>query len=158
MNNDLAEKEELYDLLSDRLRNLEQQCSNLIQQKKELNDSLGDQSRMEKELLQQITVCEEAISSSRSTTDSLVRVTQEIVCESAPVQDELQKCKGRIPMVEREIERKNNTIHYLNKQIDLLKELKSLDLQQLHMISASEATMQNILHSFIKNWEKIKSQ
>ena len=31
-------------------------------------------------------------------------------------------------MVERDIERKNKTIHYLNKQIDLLKELKGLDL------------------------------
>ena len=83
---------------------------------------------MEKELLQQTAACEEIIGSCRSTTDSLLRVTQEIVSESVPIQDELSKCKGRIPMVEREIERKNNTIHYLNKQIDLLKELKSLDL------------------------------
>jgi hypothetical protein len=60
----------------------------LIQEKKELSDSLGDQGRMEKEFLQEIAVCEETISSSRSTTDSLLRVTQEIVNENVPIQDE----------------------------------------------------------------------
>ena len=39
-------------MLSDRLRNLEQECSNLIQEKKELQDSLDDQKRIEKELMQ----------------------------------------------------------------------------------------------------------
>ena len=39
-NNDLSEKEEIYNLLTDRLRNLEQECSNLIQDKKELSDAL----------------------------------------------------------------------------------------------------------------------
>jgi hypothetical protein len=81
-----------------------------------------------------------------------------VLSETVPIQDELEKCKGRIPMVEREIERKANNIHYLNKQVDLLKELKSLDLEHLHMISEGGNTVQNILHSFIKNWEKIKSQ
>jgi hypothetical protein len=41
--------------------------------------------------------------------------------------------------------------------VDLLKELKNLDLEQLHMISQGGSQMQNALHSFIKNWEKIKS-
>ena len=50
MNNEVAEKEEVYNLLSDRLKNLEQECSNLIQVKKEFTDSLGDQNRLEKEL------------------------------------------------------------------------------------------------------------
>ena len=50
MNNEVAEKEEVYNLLSDRLKNLEQECSNLIQAKKERTDSLGDQNRLEKEL------------------------------------------------------------------------------------------------------------
>lgn len=60
-------------------------------------------------------------------------------------------------MVERDIERKGTAIHYLNKQVDLLKEIKSLDLEQLHMISQSGVSIQNVLNSFIKNWEKIKS-
>ena len=55
-------------------------------------------------------------------------------------------------MVERDIERKTTSIHYLNKQVDLLKELKSLDLEQLHMISQSGVSVQNVLNSFIKNW------
>jgi len=44
---------------------------------------------MEKELLSQIAACEETIGTSRSTTDSLFRVTQEIVNENVPIQDEL---------------------------------------------------------------------
>jgi len=145
-------------LLTDRLRNLEQECSNLIQDKKELTDALETQLKVEKELQHQIAFTEEGITNSRSTTDSLRRVTQEISGELLSIQDELEKCKGRVPMVEREIERKTTTIHYMNKQVDLLKELKSLDLEQLHMISQSGVSVQNILNSFIKNWEKIKSQ
>lgn len=60
-------------------------------------------------------------------------------------------------MVQRDIERKQTTIVYLNKQVDLLKELKNLDLEHLHMIAQGGNQMQNVLHSFIKNWEKIKS-
>ena len=145
-------------MLTDRLRNLEQECSNLIQDKKELTDALETQLKVEKELQHQIAFTEEGITKSRSTTDSLRRVTQEISGELLSIQDELEKCKGRVPMVEREIERKTTTIHYMNKQVDLLKELKSLDLEQLHMISQSGVSVQNILNSFIKNWEKIKSQ
>lgn len=48
-------------------------------------------------------------------------------------------------------------IHYLNKQVDLLKELKSLDLDHLQMVSTSGMEMQNTLNNFIKNWEKLKS-
>ncbi len=103
------------------MRNLEQECSNLIQEKKELQDNLEDQGRMEKELKALTVSTEDNIAHCRSTADSLKRVTQEVIAETAPVQDELEKCKGRIPMVEREIERKSNTIHYLNKQVDLLK-------------------------------------
>ena len=55
-------------------------------------------------------------------------------------------------MVEREIERKNVTIGYLNKQIDLLKELKGLDLEHLQLISNGGVQVQSMLHSFIKNW------
>jgi hypothetical protein len=85
-------------------------------------------------------------------------VTQEVASELVRLQDELEKCKGRVPMVDREIERKSTKIHYLNKQVDLLKELKSLDLEQLHMISQSGVSIQNVLNSFIKSWENIKSQ
>jgi hypothetical protein len=45
----------------------------------------------------------------------------------------------------------------MNKQVDLLKELKGLDFDQLQMISTSGIQMQNTLHDFIKNWEKLKS-
>ncbi len=158
MNNELSEKEDIYDLLTDRLRNLEQECSNLIQEKKELTDSLDDQARLEKELLAAIAATEEATTTARASIDSLTRITLEINGEAVPTQDELEKCKARIPMVEREIERKGVSIHYLNKQVDLLKELKSLDLEQLQMISQGGSQMQNMLHSFIKSWEKIKSQ
>ena len=48
--------------------------------------------------------------------------------DTAPVESEAEKCKGRIPIVERDIEKKQVMIHYLNKQIDLLKELKTLDM------------------------------
>jgi hypothetical protein len=60
-------------------------------------------------------------------------------------------------MVQRDIERKQTNIVYLNKQVELLKELKNLDLEQLHMIAQGGSQMQNALHSFIKNWEKIKT-
>lgn len=43
-------------------------------------------------------------------------------------------------------------IHHLNKQIDLLKELKTLDMEQLQLISNGGINVQNTLHSFIKNW------
>ena len=158
MDNDLTQKEDLHDLLTDRLRNLEQECSNLIQDKKELGDTLESQTKEEKELQGLIGSVEEAISNSRSNADSLRRVSQEVASEVVQAQDELEKCKGRVPMVEREIERKGTAIHYLNKQVDLLKELKSLDLEQLHMISQSGVSVQNVLNSFIKSWEKIKSQ
>jgi hypothetical protein len=69
-------------------------------------------------------------------------VEQEIV----PLKNELQKCSDRIPMVEIEIEKKNTMIKHLNKQVDLLKELKGLDLDHLQMISTSGAQMQNTLH------------
>jgi hypothetical protein len=49
-------------------------------------------------------------------------------------------------MVEIEIEKKNTMINHLNKQVDLLKELKGLDLDHLQMISTSGAQMQNTLH------------
>ena len=52
----------------------------------------------------------------------------ELAQERQAVEDELEKAKGRLPMVEREIERKSTMIHYLNKQVELLKELKGLDL------------------------------
>ena len=63
-----------------------------------------------------------------------------------------------IPIIEKDIEKKKVLIHHLNKQIDLLKELKTLDMEQLLMISQGGAQMQNVLHTFIKNWEKIKSK
>jgi chromosome segregation ATPase len=102
-NTELAEKEEVYDLLTDRLRNLEQECSNLIQEKKELQDSLDDQKRIDKELSQAVAEAEEAILQNRSNADSLRRVAQELAEETLPVQGELEKCKGRIPMVQRDI-------------------------------------------------------
>jgi hypothetical protein len=64
----------------------------------------------------------------------------------------VEKYKGRIPLVERDIEKKRIILGYLNKQVDLLKELKTLDLQQLQMISQGGANMQNTLYQFIKNW------
>lgn len=87
MANDLSEKDDLYNLLTDRLRNLEQECSNLIQDKKELNDVLETQSKAEKELQESIGATEESISNSRSTGDSLKRVTEEIASEMVKVQD-----------------------------------------------------------------------
>lgn len=48
-------------------------------------------------------------------------------------------------------------INHLNKQVDLLKELKGLDLDHLQMIATSGVQMQNTLNDFIKNWEKLKS-
>ena len=128
MNNDLGEKDDIYNLLVDRLRNLEQECSNLIQDKKELSDTVETQSKAQKELNEIIAVTEEEIAHARSTADSLNRVNEEVVAEITKVQDDLEKAKGRVPMVERDIERKETSIHYLNKQVDLLKELKSLDL------------------------------
>lgn len=144
--------------MTDRLRNLEQECTNLIQEKKELQDALNDQGKLEKELLENIAQTEENITQSRSTGERLKRVTEEIRTETEPVVNNLEKFKGRIPMVEREIDRKNVTIGYLNKQIELLKELKALDLEHLQLISNGGAQVQNMLHSFIKNWEKIKAQ
>ena len=58
MTNDLSEKEDIYNLLTDRLRNLEQQCSNLIQDKKELNDNLETQNKIEKQLQEAIAATE----------------------------------------------------------------------------------------------------
>lgn len=77
--------------------------------------------------------------------------------EIIPLKNELQKCTDRIPMVENEIEKKNVMINHLNKQVDLIKELKGLNLDHLQMISTSGVHMQNTLHEFIKNWEKLKS-
>ena len=48
MNNDLGEKDDIYNLLVNRLRNLEQECSNLIQDKKELSDTVETQSKAQK--------------------------------------------------------------------------------------------------------------
>lgn len=54
--------------------------------------------------------------------------------------------------MEKEIEKRKVNIQHLNKQVDLLKELKTLDLEQLQMISQGGSNMQHTLHSFIKNW------
>ena len=87
----------------------------------------------------------------------LIRQNKEIEQEIVPVKNDLLKCTDRIPMVEAEIEKKDIMINHLNKQVDLVKELKGLDLDHLQMISTSGAQMQNTLHSFIKNWEKLRS-
>lgn len=93
----------------------------------------------------------------RCASEILVRLNKELEQEIVPVKNELQKCTDRIPMVENEIEKKNVMINHLNKQVELIKELKGLDLDHLHMISTSGIQMQNTLHEFIKNWEKLKS-
>lgn len=48
MNHQFAHKDDLYNILSDRLRSLEQECSNLIQEKKECTDTLETQIKTEK--------------------------------------------------------------------------------------------------------------
>jgi hypothetical protein len=48
----------------------------LIQEKKELQDSLDDQKRIEKELAQVIAETEESTVQNRSNADSLRRITQ----------------------------------------------------------------------------------
>lgn len=94
---------------------------------------------------------------SRSKTDGTVRITAEINNEIPSLKGDLDKFKGRIPLIEKDIEKKKAAIQHLNKQIDLLKELKTLDLEQLQMISQGGSNMQHTLHSFIKNWDKIRS-
>lgn len=37
-----------------------------------------------------------------------------------------------------------------------MKELKGLDLQQLHMVSVSGKMVEDKLSTFIRNWEKLK--
>ena len=106
---------------------------------------------------QKIAQAEEGSVKNRSQTQGLLRITSEIIADTAPVESEGEKCKGRIPIVERDIEKKKVMIHHLNKQIDLLKELKTLDMEQLQLISTGGNNVQSTLHSFIKNWEKIKS-
>ena len=66
---------------------MEQECSNLIQEKKELQDSLDDQKRMEKELMQAISESDESIIQNRSNADAVKRVTRELLDETAPTQD-----------------------------------------------------------------------
>lgn len=66
---------------------MEQECSNLIQEKKELQDSLDDQKRMEKELMQAISESDESIIQNRSNADAVKRVTRELLDETAPIQD-----------------------------------------------------------------------
>lgn len=79
MTNDLGEKEDIYNLLISRLNNLETECSNLIQDKKELTDTLETQGKTQKELNEAIAATEEEIAHARSTADSLDRVNEEIV-------------------------------------------------------------------------------
>ena len=66
---------------------MEQECSNLIQEKKELQDSLDDQKRMEKELMQAISESDESIIQNRSNADAVKRGTRELLDETAPIQD-----------------------------------------------------------------------
>jgi chromosome segregation ATPase len=144
-------------MLTDRLRSLEQESSNLIQEKKELSDAIESEKQISKEfdeknqkLLADTLTC-------RSHMDALTRLTTELQGQIPVAKGDLEKFKGRIPLVERDIEKKRVVLGYLNKQVDLLKELKTLDLQQLQMISQGGANMQNTLYQFIKNWEKIKT-
>lgn len=74
----LREKEENYELLTDRLRNLEQECSNFIQEKKELNDALETEKNISKEFNEKIEELDHAIMSSKSRTDSLNRIISEV--------------------------------------------------------------------------------
>ena len=110
-----------------------------------------------KNLDEQILDKQNSISEFRSKSDAFSRLTAELNNDIGPMINELESCKGRTPLVEREIEKKKAMIQHLNKQMDLLKELKTIDLQQLQLISQGGNTVQNTLHSFIKNWEKIKS-
>lgn len=86
---EFQEKEDVCDLLADRLRGLEQECSNLIQEKKELQDSLAEATLYEKELNQQTTIIQGSIVTCKSKADSQKRVTQEIIEETLPIQAEL---------------------------------------------------------------------
>ena len=53
----------------------------------ELQDSLDDQKRMEKELMQAISESDESIIQNRSNADAVKRVTRELLDETAPIQD-----------------------------------------------------------------------
>ena len=110
-----------------------------------------------KEFNEKISEIDSSTTTGKSKTSALTRISTEISNDLAPTDGELQKCLGRIPLVEKDIEKKKVMIHHLNKQIDLLKEMKTLDMQQLQLISTGGSNVQNVLHSFIKNWEKIKA-
>lgn len=45
-----------------------------------------------------------------------------------PVKNDLDRALGRIPLVEKEIEKKKEQIEYMNKQVELIKEMKNLNL------------------------------
>ena len=95
----LAEKDEQYELLVDRLRNLEQECSNLIQEKKELNDALEVEKNISKEFDEKLVEIETNTTTSRSKNEALTRLITEISNEIPPTEGQFEKCKGRIPIV-----------------------------------------------------------
>jgi hypothetical protein len=58
MTHDLREKEEVYDKMVDRLSYLEQACSSLITDKKDLQDSLDAEEKKEASLVKLIKILE----------------------------------------------------------------------------------------------------
>lgn len=58
--------------------------------------------------------------------------------------------------MEKEIEKKKEQIEYMNKQVELIKEMKNLNLEEMKLIATGGHQIQESLVNFIKKWEKIK--
>lgn len=70
---------------------------------------------------------------------------------------ETEKITMRIPLIEKDIAKKKEELEYMSKQVELVKELRNLNLEEMKMVATGGSQIQNSLNNFIKKWEKIKT-
>ena len=63
----------------------------------------------------------------------------------------------RIPLVEKDIAKKKQELEYMSKQVELVKELRNLNLEEMKMVATGGNQIQSSLNNFIKKWQKIKT-
>lgn len=62
----------------------------------------------------------------------------------------------KIPLVQKDIAKKKEELEYMSKQVELVKELRNLNLEEMKMVASGGNQIQSSLANFIKKWQKIK--
>lgn len=128
ISSEIAERDRLLTFFGDRLKKLEQDSEGLIQDKKEIADNLEHEEQLLKERRAKIAEMKGRILEAQANTEGARRTLEIVEKDMLPVKNEFERAQGRIPLVEREIEKKREQVEHLNRQVELIKEMKNLNL------------------------------